>query len=92
MRIPPIRRNRAHAALLTVLTTLTLVVPAAPVVAGPSAVTAVADGPRELIAQGFADPDVFRVGQTWYAYATTNFRHLPVASAPTIDGPWQVLG
>ncbi|WP_323136167.1 family 43 glycosylhydrolase [Micromonospora sp. NBC_01655] len=92
MRIPPIRRSQAHAALLTVLATLTLVVPAAPVVAGPSAVTAGAEGPKELIAQGFADPDVVRIGQTWYAYATNDFRHLPVASAPTIDGPWQVLG
>jgi hypothetical protein len=92
MRIPPIRRSQANAASLAVLATLALVVPAAPVVAGPSAVTAVAEGPRKLIAQGFADPDVVRIGQTWYAYATNDFRHLPVASAPTIDGPWQVLG
>ncbi|SCE96274.1 Glycosyl hydrolases family 43 [Micromonospora echinospora] len=92
MRIPPILRSQAHAASFAVLATLALVVPAAPVVAGPSAVTAVPEGPRKLIAQGFADPDVVRVGQTWYAYATNDFRHLPVASAPTIDGPWQVLG
>jgi hypothetical protein len=50
------------------------------------------DGARSLIAQQFADPDIVRVGQKWYAYATNDFRHLPVASAPTIDGPWQVLG
>ncbi|MGC4763103.1 family 43 glycosylhydrolase, partial [Micromonospora sp. DT46] len=92
MRIPPIRRGQAHAAMLAALASVALVVPAAPVAAGPSAVTAVAEGPRKLIAQGFADPDVVRIGQTWYAYATNDFRHLPVASAPTIDGPWQVLG
>ncbi|MBC9823550.1 family 43 glycosylhydrolase [Terrabacter sp. MAHUQ-38] len=60
--------------------------------AAPIALAATPSAPRELIAQGFADPDVVRIGQTWYAYATNDFRHLPVASAPTIDGPWQVLG
>ncbi|PSK67909.1 hypothetical protein B0E53_00180 [Micromonospora sp. MH33] len=92
MRIPPIPHSQGHAALLAVLVTLTLVVPAVPVVAGPSTLTAAAEGPKELIAQGFADPDVVRIGQTWFAYATNDFRHLPAASSPTIDGPWQVLG
>ncbi|MEU0154982.1 family 43 glycosylhydrolase [Micromonospora fulviviridis] len=92
MRIPPIPHSRGHAALFAVLVTLTLVVSAVPVVAGPSTLTTAAEGPKELIAQGFADPDVVRIGQTWFAYATNDFRHLPVASAPTIDGPWQVLG
>ncbi|MEV0810932.1 hypothetical protein [Micromonospora sp. NPDC050200] len=81
MRIPPTRRSQARAVWLAVLAVLALVVPAAPVVAGPSAATGVAEGPKELIAQGFADPDVVRIGQTWYAYATNDFRHLPVASA-----------
>jgi len=89
MRNPPIPRAQAYTALLAVLVPLTLAVPAA---AGTSTVAAAGNGPRELIAQGFADPDIVRVGQTWYAYATNDYRHLPVASAPTIDGPWQVLG
>ncbi len=48
--------------------------------------------PKKLIAEDFPDPDIVRVGNTWYAYATNNFRHVPVASAPTIDGPWTVRG
>lgn len=82
------------AAWLATLAALGLVVQAVPAVAAPSAVVAAtpSGSPRELIAQGFADPDVVRIGQTWYAYATNDFRHLPVASAPTIDGPWRVLG
>ncbi|TMR96593.1 hypothetical protein EJK15_22690 [Nonomuraea basaltis] len=48
--------------------------------------------PKKLVAQDFPDPDVVRVGSTWYAYATNNSAHVPVASAPTIDGPWTVRG
>ena len=48
--------------------------------------------PKKLIAEDFPDPDLVRVGNTWYAYATNNSRHVPVASAPTIDGPWTVRG
>ncbi|MFC0624532.1 family 43 glycosylhydrolase [Kribbella deserti] len=48
--------------------------------------------PKTLIGQDFPDPDIVRVGSTWYAYATNNSGHLPVASAPTIDGPWSIRG
>lgn len=48
--------------------------------------------PKPLIAEDFPDPDIVKVGNTWYSYATNNFRHVPVASAPTIDGPWTVRG
>ncbi|KAA1418298.1 family 43 glycosylhydrolase [Mumia zhuanghuii] len=48
--------------------------------------------PKSLIAEDFPDPDIVKVGNTWYAYATNNYRHVPVASAPTIDGPWTVRG
>ncbi|WP_083459783.1 family 43 glycosylhydrolase [Jiangella muralis] len=48
--------------------------------------------PKKLVAEDFPDPDIVRVGSTWYAYSAQNWRHVPVASAPTIDGPWAVRG
>ncbi|MGH1564703.1 family 43 glycosylhydrolase [Mumia sp. DW29H23] len=48
--------------------------------------------PKPLISEDFADPEIVRVGSTWYAYSTNTYRHVPVASAPTIDGPWTVQG
>ncbi|WP_152366007.1 family 43 glycosylhydrolase [Microlunatus speluncae] len=58
----------------------------------PSAWALPPEVPKTYIAEDFPDPDVVRVGNTWYAYATNNWRHVPVASAPTIDGPWTVRG
>ena len=47
--------------------------------------------PKLQIAQDFPDPDVISVGGTWYAYATnTGGRNVPVATAPSPDGPWTV--
>lgn len=47
--------------------------------------------PKLLIGQDFPDPDVLRAGGTYYAYATnTGGRNLPVATAPSPDGPWTV--
>lgn len=48
-----------------------------------------ATGPA--IEGNFPDPDVLRVGETYYAYATNaRGRNVPVATAPSIDGPWRV--
>ncbi|SEF18798.1 family 43 glycosylhydrolase [Jiangella alba] len=74
-------------------TVLTCVAVLASMTAGLAPATAVPpEVPKQLIAQDFPDPDLVRVGSTWYAYATNNFAHVPVASAPTIDGPWTVRG
>ncbi|WP_051265831.1 family 43 glycosylhydrolase [Nakamurella lactea] len=48
--------------------------------------------PKDLIAQNFPDPDVVPVNGTWYAYSTNTWAYLPVASAPTVDGPWSLQG
>ncbi|WP_053204064.1 family 43 glycosylhydrolase [Jiangella muralis] len=58
----------------------------------PAAMAAVPEVPKVMIGQDFPDPDILRVGNTWYAYATNNSWHVPVASAPTIDGPWSIRG
>lgn len=86
-------RAQVFTARLAVLATLGLALGASSATATPTATTATSPPiPKKLIAQGFPDPDVVRVGQKWYSYATNDTRHLPVASASTIDGPWQVLG
>jgi len=47
--------------------------------------------PKLVINQDFPDPDILQVGSTWYAYATnTGGRNVPVATAPSPDGPWTV--
>ena len=80
---------------------LTIAAAMATVVAGglwmaPGPITAedvgvVAEAPQLLIDQDFPDPDVNRFGDTYYAYATnTGGRNLPVATAPSVDGPWSV--
>lgn len=38
----------------------------------------------------FPDPDVLQVDGTYYAYATNSDRTLPVATAPSPDGPWTI--
>lgn len=49
--------------------------------------------PKLLIGEDFPDPDVFQHNGTWYAYSTNNGRgHVPTASAPGPDGPWQIRG
>ncbi|MEV7629254.1 family 43 glycosylhydrolase [Actinoplanes sp. NPDC089786] len=44
---------------------------------------------RAVIGQDFPDPSVLAVDGTYYAYATNNNeKNMPVASAPSPDGPW----
>lgn len=45
-----------------------------------------------LIEADFADPDMIKVGGTYYAYATNAGQHnVQVAKAPAAEGPWTVL-
>lgn len=45
-----------------------------------------------VIASNFADPDVIRVGATYYAYATNDgATRVPMATASSIGGPWTRL-
>jgi arabinan endo-1,5-alpha-L-arabinosidase len=49
--------------------------------------------PAEIVGEDFPDPDVFEQNGTWYAYSTNNGRgHVPVASAPSANGPWTIRG
>ncbi|MFI0450829.1 glycoside hydrolase family 43 protein [Actinomadura sp. 6N118] len=60
---------------------------AAPVAAPAQAAVA---APKLVIPVNFADPDVIKVGKTYYAYATnTRGKNMPVATAPSLRGPWK---
>lgn len=49
--------------------------------------------PSEIIGENFPDPDIFEQNGTWYAYATNGSRGtVPVASAPSANGPWTIRG
>ncbi|MEV5413000.1 glycoside hydrolase family 43 protein [Thermopolyspora sp. NPDC052614] len=49
--------------------------------------------PQAVITADFPDPDVIRVGSTFYAYSTSSSgRTVPVASAPSASGPWTIRG
>jgi hypothetical protein len=49
--------------------------------------------PALVIGSDFADPDISRFNGTYYAYSTNNgFGNVPVASAPSITGPWTRRG
>ncbi|MFG2006620.1 glycoside hydrolase family 43 protein [Spirillospora sp. NPDC048911] len=65
--------------------------PVAPVAAPAQATaTAAAAAPKLVIPINFADPDVIKAGQTYYAYATNaRGKNMPVASAPSLRGPWK---
>lgn len=42
-----------------------------------------------VIASDFPDPDVIKVGGTYYAYSTNNsYGNVPVATAASLAGPW----
>jgi hypothetical protein len=57
------------------------------------AATTAAVFPSEIIDEDFPDPDVFQQNGTWYAYSTNNGRGtVPVATAPSANGPWTVRG
>lgn len=49
--------------------------------------------PSAIIAADFPDPDVIKVGSTFYAYSTSSGAgHIPVADASSAAGPWNVRG
>jgi hypothetical protein len=49
--------------------------------------------PTAVVQTDFPDPDVLRVGSTYYAYSTSSGSgRTPVASAPSATGPWTVRG
>jgi hypothetical protein len=57
------------------------------------AATTAAVFPAQIIGEDFPDPDVFEQNGTWYAYSTNNGRgHVPVATAPSANGPWTIRG
>ncbi|MEV0285447.1 family 43 glycosylhydrolase [Kribbella sp. NPDC050820] len=57
------------------------------------AATTAAVFPAQIIGEDFPDPDVFEKNGTWYAYSTNNGRgHVPVATAPSANGPWTIRG
>lgn len=103
--LPPARRGyRRFRARLARLLAVGLVAVTAGTVAGPAAgqpVPAAADRaaaartvhPSVMIDADFPDPDVLRVGSTYYAYSTSSWAgRTPVASAPSPTGPWSVRG
>lgn len=72
--------------VLLAIACLAVVVPASP-----AAATTVY--PTEQTAEDFPDPDVVKVGDAYYSYATNGGRgQLPVASAASLDGPWTIRG
>lgn len=72
---------------------LAIAASAAAVVLGTSPMAAASPSPKQLISATFADPDVYRVGDTWYAYATGDGpAHVQMATAPALNGPWTRLG
>lgn len=90
VRWPGSVRRRAALAAVAVLTTV--LAGLLPVGLTEAWAASPPEVPKKLISEDFPDPDVVKVGNTWYAYATNNWRHVPVASAPTIDGPWTMRG
>lgn len=65
--------------------------PSAPAGAGPVAEPPEAPTSAPVIKENFPDPDVLRVGNVYYAYATNSRgNNTPVATAPSIDGPWTI--
>ncbi|WP_194293287.1 glycoside hydrolase family 43 protein [Actinomadura macrotermitis] len=53
--------------------------------------TAAVPAPKLVIPVNFADPDVIKVGTTFYAYATNGHgKNMPVASASSAKGPWTI--
>jgi hypothetical protein len=79
--------------ILAVLLSLAVVLPlSAPAEAAVRTTTA-AVFPADIVHEDFPDPDVFEKNGTWYAYSTNNGRgHLPVATAPSANGPWTIRG
>ncbi|MBO4204478.1 family 43 glycosylhydrolase [Micromonospora echinofusca] len=60
-----------------------------PFVVAPDSASAVTTPPAAVIASDFPDPDVIKVGGTYYAYSTNNSHgNVPVATATSLTGPW----
>ncbi|HEU5161418.1 MAG TPA: family 43 glycosylhydrolase [Streptosporangiaceae bacterium] len=56
---------------------------------GGAKVTTVPPPTRAVVTSNFPDPDVIKVGNTYYAYATNdNGVRLPIATASSLGGPW----
>jgi hypothetical protein len=82
--------RRRFLALVIVMAALLAVIPHADAAVHK---TTAAVFPADVIGEDFPDPDVFQSGNTWYAYSTNNGRgHVPVASAPSANGPWTIRG
>ncbi|GAA0616465.1 family 43 glycosylhydrolase [Kribbella sandramycini] len=78
----------AAAGLAAVLTA-----PTQPSAAAAEPTAAGAVFPTTAVGEDFPDPDVFEKNGTWYAYSTNNGRgHVPVATASSPTGPWQIRG
>jgi hypothetical protein len=83
-------RSRILAAIAALVLPLTMLNP--PAEATVQRTTAAAF-PADIIGEDFPDPDVFEKNGTWYAYSTNSGRgHVPVASAPSANGPWTIRG
>ena len=62
---------------------------AVPVLVDATAAAAATAPPPLVIASDFPDPDVVKVGGTYYAYSTNNGNgNVPVATATSLTGPW----
>ncbi|MDQ3405898.1 MAG: glycoside hydrolase family 43 protein, partial [Actinomycetota bacterium] len=49
--------------------------------------------PKMVIGTDFPDPDVLKVGTTYYGYSTSSSRgRVPYATATSADGPWTIRG
>ncbi|MEH1016421.1 family 43 glycosylhydrolase [Micromonospora sp. CPCC 206060] len=60
-----------------------------PFVVSAGSASATTTPPSAVIASDFPDPDVIKVGGTYYAYSTNNsFGNVPVATATSLTGPW----
>ncbi|RGC69257.1 Extracellular endo-alpha-(1-_5)-L-arabinanase 1 precursor [Micromonospora sp. MW-13] len=71
------------------LACLVAVLVASPVVSTAQAASAATTPAALVIGGDFPDPDVIKVGSTYYAYSTNNgFGNVPVATAASLGGPW----
>ncbi len=82
MDVIPLVMRRILAGLAALIVTGPLVVSA-------GSASAATTPPTAVIASDFPDPDVIKVGSTYYAYSTNNGNgNVPVATATSLTGPW----
>ena len=85
------RRHRLRAGLAVAVVALTLVASVPTLLASADrAAAAPGDSVTIGLDRNFPDPSFIHVDGTYYAFSTGN--GFPVASAPSIRGPWTVLG